>query len=92
MSVTPFGEPKQLLTRGGAQKIGAAQSLRVPPGHPEGYLEGFATVYKDAAALIRGEVEAGKSQAPTIEDGLLGMRFIKACIDSSAQNGAWIDF
>ena len=92
MSFTPFGEPKQLLTRGGAQKIGAAQSLRVPPGHPEGYLEGFATVYKDAAALIRGEVEAGKSQAPTIEDGLLGMRFIKACIDSSAQNGAWIDF
>ena len=92
MSFTPFGEPKQLLTRGGAQKIGAAQSLRVPPGHPEGYLEGFATVYKDAAALIRGEVEAGKSQAPTIEDGLLGMRFIKACIDSSAQNGAWINF
>ena len=89
MTFTPFGEPKQILTRGGAQKIGAAQDLRVPPGHPEGYLEGFATIYKDAADMIRAG-NAGTGLTPGIEDGLAGMRFIKACIDSSAKDGAWV--
>jgi len=86
MTFTPFGQPKQLLTRGGASPIGSSQSLRVPPGHPEGYLEGFATIYKEAAQMIRGV----KALAPGIEDGLLGMQFIDACVRSSADNGAWV--
>ena len=89
MTFTPFGEPKQILTRGGAQKIGSAQALRIPPGHPEGYLEGFASIYKDAADMIRTG-DAGAGLTPGIEDGLTGMRFIKACIDSSAKDGAWV--
>ncbi len=89
MTYTPFGQPKQLLTRGGAAPIGAEQSLRVPPGHPEGYLEGFATIYKEAADIIRGKAGA---MAPGIEDGLTGMRFIQAAIESSTQNGDWIKF
>lgn len=88
MTFTPFGQPKQLLTRGGAAPIGSEQSLRVPPGHPEGYLEGFATIYREAAAMIRG----GPALAPGIEDGLAGMRFISASIESSAADGAWIAF
>lgn len=90
MTYTPFGEPKQILTRGGAQKIGSAQSLRLPPGHPEGYLEGFATLYREAASVIRGD--EGGGLLPDIEDGLAGMRFIAACVDSSADDGAWIPF
>src|SRR3569832_1674145 len=47
---TPYGQPKQLLTRGGAGALGdAARVTRVPTGHPEGYLEGFATIYAEAA-------------------------------------------
>lgn len=89
MTFTRFGQPKQILTRGGAAPIGSNQSLRVPPGHPEGYLEGFATIYKEAADMIRaGSADAG--HAPGIEDGLTGMKFIGACLRSSADNGAWV--
>ena len=94
MTFTRFGEAKQILTRGGAGAFGAGQrTLRVPPGHPEGYLEGFATLYAEAAALIRHADEGVPLpegvHAPGIADGMLGMRFIAACIASSASDGTW---
>ncbi|MBD8892764.1 Gfo/Idh/MocA family protein [Roseibium litorale] len=91
---TPFGEPKRLLTRGGAGSTLAAERVtRVPAGHPEGYLEGFATIYREAADAIRA-ARSGRSAPdgvtyPGIEDGLSGMRFIAACIRSSNEGGAW---
>ncbi|MGR3614731.1 MAG: Gfo/Idh/MocA family protein [Paracoccaceae bacterium] len=88
MTFTRFGEPPQILTRGGASPIGASQALRVPPGHPEGYLEGFATIYSEAAAIIRGE----NGLAPGIVDGIAGMRFIEAALESADNNGNWIGF
>ncbi|WP_417668025.1 Gfo/Idh/MocA family protein [Roseibium sp.] len=93
---TPFGEPKRLLTRGGAATTPAAERVtRIPAGHPEGYLEGFATIYREAAAAIR----ALRSDAPLpdavtfpgIEDGLAGMRFIDACLRSSDGGGVWVE-
>lgn len=89
MTFTRFGEPKQILTRGGAGATGAGQRVtRIPGGHPEGYLEGFATIYAEAARLIRG----GDAEAhlPGIAEGLAGMRFIAACVESSAQDAAWV--
>jgi predicted dehydrogenase len=89
MTFTPFDQPKQLLTRGGAGLGGGGNSwTRIPPGHPEGYLEGFATIYKDAADLIRGTGDG--ALLPGIAAGLDGMWFIGACQRSSAANGAWI--
>jgi len=89
MRFTRFGQPSQILTRGGAGATGAGQrNLRVPPGHPEGYLEAFATIYTEAAALIRGEGN-GEVHTPTLADGLEGMRFIAACIASSQADAAW---
>ncbi|SHM78020.1 Gfo/Idh/MocA family protein [Roseibium suaedae] len=91
---TPFGEPKRLLTRGGAGSTPAAERVtRVPAGHPEGYLEGFATIYREAADAIRAK-RAGKDipdgvTFPGIADGLSGMRFISACIRSSSDGGVW---
>ena len=87
LTFTPFGQAKQLLTRGGTSPIGVSSEPRVPPGHPEGYLEGFATIYKEAAAIIRGDSGA---HAPGIEDGLLGMKFIAACVKSSGDDCAWL--
>ena len=87
MTFTRFGEPKQILTRGGAGAIGAGiEGTRVPPGHPEGYLEGFATIYRDAASIIRG---TATPPAPGIGEGIEGMRFIAACIASSRSDAAW---
>lgn len=81
---TPFGEPKQKLTRGGAG--GPTDGTRIPAGHPEGYLEGFANIYTEAANAIAGK----PAVYPTIHDGLDGMKFIDACVKSSGRNGAWV--
>ena len=92
---TPFGEPKRLITRGGAGAGAAAGRVtRVPAGHPEGYLEGFATIYQEAAHAIRA-ARAGKPAGPEvlypgISDGLAGMAFIDACVRSSRANGRWM--
>ena len=66
---------------------------RVPPGHPEGYLEGFANIYSEVARAIRASAIGKKLpkdvQYPGIADGLAGMAFIEACVNSSAKNGRW---
>lgn len=89
MTFAPFGQPKQLLTRGGAGLGGGGNGwTRIPPGHPEGYLEGFATLYNDAADLIAGTGDG--ALLPGIAAGMEGMWFIGACIASSRADGAWI--
>ena len=89
MTFARFGEPKQIITRGGAGLGGdAGQWTRIPPGHPEGYLEGFANLYTDAADLILGLGDG--AHLPGIEAGMDGMWFIDACQRSSASDGAWI--
>jgi predicted dehydrogenase len=92
---TPFGEPKRLITRNGAGAGEAAGRMsRIPPGHPEGYLEGFANIYSEAADAIEahrdGNAPAGDVLYPSIEDGLRGVQFVDACVRSSARNAAWI--
>lgn len=92
---TPFGEPKRLITRGGAGAGGeAARVSRVPPGHPEGYLEGFANIYLEASDAILAAREGNPPPEgvlyPTVHDGLKGVQFVSACVKSSARNAAWI--
>jgi len=91
---TPYGEPKRLITRGGAGSNAAAGRVtRVPPGHPEGYLEGFANVYSEVARAIKARRLGRKPDKdvafPGIADGVDGMAFIEACVKSSAKNGKW---
>jgi predicted dehydrogenase len=92
---TPFGEQKRLFTRGGVGSgAAAARVTRVPPGHPEGYLEGFANIYSEAAAAIIAAREGKEPDAgvlyPTIEDGVKGVAFVEACVRSSNRNAAWV--
>lgn len=94
MWFTKFGEAKQLISRGGAAaNAAAARVTRIPSGHPEGYLEGFATIYTEAARAIRAARNAQKPDPevlyPTVEDGLDGMRFIEASIASSKAGNQW---
>lgn len=92
---SPFGEPKRLITRNGAGAgEAAARMSRVPPGHPEGYLEGFANIYSEAAEAIVAHRSGQQPDAavtyPTILDGMRGMQFVDACVRSSARDAAWI--
>ncbi|CAM3332289.1 Predicted dehydrogenase [Paracoccus aminovorans] len=84
--LTPKGGPARILTR--AQDRSA--SSRTPPGHPEGYLEGFANLYSDIARIIRGD-DGPVDRVPGLADGLSGMAFIAAAQASAAQGGAWVE-
>jgi len=61
---------------------------RIPPGHPEGYLEAFANLYKSFALAIRGQPDIS-APFPTVSDGLAGMKFLRACVKSSKED-RWV--
>ena len=92
---TPYGEPKRLVTRSGAGAGDAAARVsRTPPGHPEGYLEGFANIYSEAAEAILAARDGKPAPEgvvfPTVQDGLKGVQFVDACVRSSKRNAAWV--
>lgn len=88
------GQPRQILRTGLPYMSDEAQAaVRVPAGHPEGYLEAFANLYKPVIADIR-RVESGEPAQggyPTVYDGLRGMLFITRAVESSRQNAAWVE-
>lgn len=88
LEFTTAGEPTRILRRGGEETVTPA---RTPAGHPEGYLEAFATLYSDAATLVGKADARSKVQGYLADasDGLFGMRFITACVASSAAGGTW---
>lgn len=91
LEFTPVGKPTRTLRRGGD---GVTTSSRLPAGHPEGYLEAFATLYAEAAGQVRRFRDGTKSSRdtvlPTVSDGLAGMRFIAAGVRSSEKGGIWV--
>ncbi|WP_237154739.1 Gfo/Idh/MocA family protein [Oryzibacter oryziterrae] len=92
---TKLGQPRQLITRAGSgANAAAARVTRTPSGHPEGYLEGFANIYSEAARAIQARRQGVPVDPavlyPTVGDGLKGVQFVAACIASSQRNGAWI--
>lgn len=91
MWFTELGKPAQLLTRGGAisQPPAASMNVRVPGGHPEGYLEAFATLYSQFAEVIRGTGKQFIPLLPSLADGVEGVEFITAAIQSSKNDGKW---
>jgi predicted dehydrogenase len=92
---TPFGEPTRCITRGGPGTLDVAtRATRMPPRHPEGYIEGFANLYSNAAEVIWSMKEKRKPDSfatdlPTVEDGVRGLAFIEACVNSSKKGGVW---
>ena len=89
------GRP-ELLTRGGAG-IGAEglRGVRVPPGHPEGYLEGFANLYSDFADQLTAyfggtSPDPAALLVPGIQEGLKGMQFVEAVVRSGKDGASWV--
>ena len=89
------GQPRQLLRTNMPYMSEESKALtHVPAGHPEGYLEAFANIYKLAIADIR-RVESGEQPQggyPTVYDGLRGMQFITKVVESSQKGAVWVDF
>jgi predicted dehydrogenase len=90
----PYGQPQQILRRGlGYMGAEAQAASRTPAGHPEGFYEAFANIYKLAIADIR-RVETGQPTQggyPTVHDGLRGMEFITKAVESSQQGATWVE-
>ncbi|MEM8633231.1 MAG: Gfo/Idh/MocA family oxidoreductase [Pseudomonadota bacterium] len=92
---TPFGEPTRCITRGGPGAMDVANAgTRMPPRHPEGYIEGFGNIYANAAEMIWAKKENREpdpfaTDLPTVADGVRGLEFIEACVASSKNGGVW---
>lgn len=77
------------IVRSGTGLLGpsATSATRLPGGHPEGYLEAFANLYRDFARLLRG----GEALLlPGINDGVRGMTFIATCVAASRDRAGWV--
>jgi predicted dehydrogenase len=87
--------PREILRRGNGYVGEAAQhATRIPAGHPEGYLEAFANLYREAfraiAAEVAGEPLPADLDLPGIDDGVAGMAFIEAAVASARQGAVWV--
>ena len=86
-------EPKKIYTPNGVGLHDEALEVsRIPAGHPEGYLEAFATIYKNFAThltAINNDETIEKPDYPKVEDGIRGMKFIYAAVDSDRHNSIW---
>jgi len=90
--------PTQVFRTGVAELSPAAQAAaRLPAGHPEGYLEAFANIYKNFAHCLRARLSGEEPEAvyqdfPTVQDGVRGMQFIERVVHSSSSNEKWTIF
>jgi predicted dehydrogenase len=92
---SPLGEAPRLIGRGTAAMNASGQRVsRIPAGHPEGYLEAFATIYTEVGAAIRarrsGSAVDPAVTFPDIEDGVAGVALVDAAVRSSAAGGVWV--
>ncbi|WP_127904085.1 Gfo/Idh/MocA family protein [Solirhodobacter olei] len=92
----PFGRAIRTLARGEPGLFAGTERMsRVPRGHPEGYLEAFANLYSEIAVDISARATGLPSEVPClaadIYDGVLGISFVEACVQSSRNGGRWID-
>ncbi|MBI5761372.1 MAG: Gfo/Idh/MocA family oxidoreductase [Planctomycetales bacterium] len=91
-----YGEPRQTLTRGQGYLSDAAKTCtRIPTGHPEGYLEAFATIYCGVVRAIRSHLDGQpikpqQYEFPTVHDGLRGMQFIYKAVESCENGSTWV--
>ena len=90
---TSDGHAQRRRTGYGALSQASADHTRLPAGHPEGFVEAFANLYRNYAlalqARLAGETPRADLDFPTVEDGVRGMAFIAPCVASSASDQKW---
>lgn len=98
LEVRRFGQPNAVISRGKDPLYPYAQSFsRIPSGHPEGYFEALANIYKVyTGALLKQKAGEALTEEdldfPGPEMGIDGVRFIGKCVESSAKGAVWVDF
>ncbi len=93
LKFTRLNEPTQILTANReCNCIEANRLCRLPSGHPEGYFEAFGNLYRSFCEHLTAK-KAGTLPAsytyPTIEDGIVGLKFIRACVESNQNDSVW---
>ena len=92
-----YGKPREVLSRGRREYLSdaATANTRIPKGHPEGYLEAFANIYRGVISAVRAHIDGQPVPAngldfPTAHDGLRGMQFIYAAVESAKNGSRWV--
>ncbi len=91
-------KPMELLRTGVGELYPSAQAhARIPGGHPEGYLEAFANIYRNFAYCLQArlagvEVDEIYKDFPTVHDGVRGMQFVESVIKSGKSEAKWVKF
>lgn len=89
-------KPMQVLRTGtGGLSPEAQAHTRIPSGHPEGYIEAFANIYRNVARCVRARIEGRDpdpvyTDFPSVQDGVRGMRFVQSVVESSASTEKWV--
>ncbi len=85
--------PQKVFTRGNAWLLPAARgATRLPPGHPEAFLEAFANIYAEAGRAMTDQIEGRKPKGydfPTVDDGVTGVAFIETAVKSARSKQKW---
>ena len=95
LKYTKINEPTRYLSANREYMYPESRRLsRIPAGHPEGYYEAFGNIYHSFCEHLIARLEGREPESytyPTIEDGVFGMRFVKACVESNANGNVWTD-
>lgn len=88
------GRPRSILRRGNDYLSDEAKKFtRIPFGHPEGFIEAFANIYREAIRAIADSINGEQKKQydfPTVEDGVVGMAFIETVVKSSKSRQKWV--
>lgn len=90
-------KPKEILSRGRDElQPTAAEAVRLPGGHPEGFYEAFSNIYANFTTALKDKKQGKKVDPdhydyPDVSEGVQGVKFIETCLESSDQNSKWID-
>jgi predicted dehydrogenase len=98
--VKHLDKPAEIFRTGGAFSFLSEQALahtRLPSGHPEGFIEAFANIYRNFALTLQARLEGRQPDRkyldfPTVNDGVRGMAFIETVVESSQSDKKWIAF
>ena len=89
-----LGQEVRRVSRGDTYLSPDAQRMtRIPRAHPEGYLEAFANLYSEIAVHLLARIDGGARSAclaPGVEEGVRGVSFVEASIESSANGSTWV--